>query len=106
MVRFRTTPSMPVAQNTQPMAQPTCVLMQTGNAVVVAQQYALDLLVVVQFEQQFFSPVGRFAVLGDRVGPDLELGGQLLAERRGQVGHLVEAAARRWNSHFRTCPAR
>ena len=64
-----------------------------GGAVflVVAQQDALDPLGVAEFEQEFLGAVGRLAVIDDAGGPDLELGGQLIAQRDGQVGHLVEA---------------
>ena len=65
--------------------------MQTVQcSLVVAQQHALDPLAVVQFQQQFLRAVGRLAVLGDLRGPNLELGGKLLAQLGGQVGHLLE----------------
>ena len=57
---------------------------------VVAQQHALDPLGVVQLQQQFLRAVGGLAVLGDLRGPNLELGGKLLAEVGRQVGHFVE----------------
>ena len=58
---------------------------------VVAQQDALDPLGIAKFEQEFFGTVGRLAVLDNLGGPNLELGGELIAQRGRQVGHLVEA---------------
>ena len=49
---------------------------------VVAEQDALDLLGVAEFEQEFFGAVGRLAVFDDAGGPDLELGGELICAAR------------------------
>ena len=53
---------------------------------IVAEQDALDLLGVAEFEQEFFGAVGRLAVFDDAGGPNLELGGELISqcERAGR----------------------
>ena len=61
---------------------------------VVAEQHALDPLGVVQFQEQLFRAVGGLAVLGDLRGPDLKLGGKLLAESAGRSVISSNAAAR------------
>ena len=107
-VRLRTKPSMPVAQKAQPIAQPTCVLMQAVQCLfVVAQQHALDPLGVGKFEQQFFGAVGRLAVLGDFAWS--RFGTRRQVDSRRATGRSVISSnptARFLKSHFRTCPAR
>ena len=76
-VRLRTTPSSPLAQNTQPIAQPTCELMQIVRRGPSRKQHTFDAMAVVQLEQQLFGAVGGTMMLGDRRGPDRELGGEL-----------------------------
>ena len=112
-VRLRLSPAMPDAQNTQPIAQPTCELMHcvTGGAapcstscccvvrvrrlrrvhVVVVDraardQHALDALLVVQLEHELVRAVDRRAHLGDRERR-LQLGREPLAQRLRQVAH-------------------
>ncbi len=57
---------------------------------VVAEQHALDPLAIGQFQQQLLGAVLGLAAGGNPRGPDLKLGGQLVADRLGQVGHLLE----------------
>ena len=57
---------------------------------VVAQQHALDLLVIGQLQEKFFRPVGGLSVLCDAGGPNLELVAERAAQLRGQIGHLVK----------------
>ena len=68
-----------------------CAQADAAMLLVVAQEHALDPLGVQEFEEQFFGAVGRFAVLGNAGSPNLELGGELLAKARGQIGHFLEA---------------
>ena len=71
------------------MAQPTWVLMQMVQCSRSSRSSTHSIRSAVgQFQQQLFRAVVGLAAGGDPGGPDLKLGGQLLADRLGQVGHL------------------
>ena len=55
---------------------------------VVAQEHALDPLPVAEFQEKLLRAVGGLAMGGDPGGPNLEIFGQLLPQRLGQVAHL------------------
>ena len=91
MVRLRTTPSSPLAQKTQPIAQPTWVLMQIVRRVLVVAQAA-------RTRSARRRPVPAAAFRCRRRPSDArrpgwsrsELLGQLVAKVLGQIGHLLE----------------
>ena len=92
VVRLRARPSRPLAQNTQPMPQPTCVLMQIVRRVSSREQHALDLPAVGEREQQLFGAVVGLRVPGDRGRPEREIARQFVAQRLRQIGHLAKLA--------------
>ncbi len=93
VVRLRTTPSRPLAQKTQPIAQPTCVLMQMVRRRSVCRSKTHSMRSSIgQVQQQFLRAILGLLVNGHASGPNHKLGGQLLAQRLGQVRHFLERA--------------
>ncbi len=106
-VRLRATPSRPLAQNTQPMAQPTCVLMQIVRRGPSQQQHALDLLAVGQAQQQLLGAVGRALVGRDLRAPQGEFTRPIArAARLGRSVISSNERARPANSQWRICARR
>ena len=88
------------------MAQPTWVLMQTAQCSRSSRSSTHSIRSPSASSRSSFSvPSSALAVGGDPRGPDSELAGQLLADRLGQVGHLLEGGGALSKSHRRTWPA-
>ena len=86
------TPSNPLAQNTQPIAQPTWVLMQiVRRAASRSSTHSICWPSASSHQQLFGAVVGVF-VRDDPRGPQAKIGGQGLAQRLGQVGHVIQAS--------------
>ena len=82
-VRLRTTPSRPLAQKTQPMPQPTCVLMQAvRRSASWISTHSIELAVVRAAASSLCVPSRRVEVRGRRAVP----------RRRERVGELRRAA--------------
>ena len=94
-VRLRTTPSSPLAQKTQPMPQPTCVLMQAVRRSASWNQHALD-------------QPGRRAAAGAACACRRrnEVPGDVAAERPKLRGQFVAQIGRADRSSARTTSAR
>ena len=89
-VRLRTTPLRPLAQKTQPMPQPTCVLMHAVRAVVFLDQHALDHLVVGSRRTSLCVPSAATRCRSTPRGEHAERRGEFGPQRFRQVGHLLE----------------
>ena len=87
-VRLRASPACPVAQKTQPIAQPAWVLMQTVRRLIVEHQDGLDGQPVGQTEEPLDRLTDRSNAARRRFQRiDARLCGQPLAQRLRQVRH-------------------
>ena len=91
MVRLRSTPSRPLAQNTQPIAQPTCVLMQIVRRSSSRSSTHSIWPPSASSNSSFSVPSADCRCLRDLARPKLKLGRQLRPQRLGQIGHRLEA---------------
>ena len=111
VVRLRSTPSRPLAQNTQPIAQPTCVLMQiVRRSSSRSSTHSIPVepsRVGQQFQQQLLRAVGRLQMLRDLARPERETPPpDRPAAAFGRSLIASKLSARPSKTHLRICAAR